>query len=156
MNIEGLTKKAFDAKKKVENYSAILAETKAKLQSYFDKESAAGINSISSEGAIASKRERVDITYFPEKLREKLSKKMFARVTKREYVITDIDGLVELMKEAGIKPNEFKSLLNVKIDVDKESLKKEFDIGNITKEDLDGCYEAKIVKWVDIRASKEG
>jgi len=152
MKIEDLVLKAHEAKLAIEKYSSELASLKQYIQKYFDK-STSGF--VSVDNIIASKRERVDITYFPEKLRESLSKKIFNKVTNKKYYIKDLEGLVELLKEAGVSPSEFKKLIDVEITVNKEAMKQAYEVGDISKEDLAGCYSAKIIKYVQLNEGKE-
>lgn len=155
MKIKDLVIKAYKAKVESERQKVLYDGFRQQIQKHFDKQ-AADTTSIEVDNIVASKRERIDINYLPEKLRQKLDKRLFKKVTNRTYFIKDIDGLVELLREAGIKPKQFKQLIDVAINVNKEELKKMYELGEITKADLDGCYTAKIIKYIDLRAGKGG
>jgi len=154
MNIEEIIRKAFKAKQLSEKFDDELQVCKQLIQQHFDKLAANNATIVKVDDIVASKRERVDIQYFPDKLRESLTKKAFNKVTNRTYIIKDIDGLIEILKEAEISPRDFKKYIEPQITVNKEAIKQLFETGDITKEDLDGCYSAKIVKYIDLRVGK--
>jgi len=153
MNIKDLIKKAFRAKQMSAEFSLEYDSLRKKIQQHFDTNSAENV--IVADGIRVSKRSKIYITYFAEKLREKVSKSTFSKITSRTYYIKDINSLVELLKEAGIKPLQFKKLIDVKIEVKGDAIKQMYEVGDITKEDLDGCYEVKVTNFIDMRQVKE-
>jgi len=153
MNIKGLVKKAFRAKQMSAEFSLEYDNLRKKIQQHFDTNAAENI--IAVDDIRVSKRSKIYIDYFVGKLREKLHKTVFSKVTSRTYYIKDINGLIELMKQAGIKPSQFKKLIDVKIEVNGNMIKQLYEVGDITKEDLDGCYEVKVTNYIDMRQIKE-
>lgn len=125
------------------------------IQEYFDehelKTMAVTVNEINNECLIATKVERVYIDYFVDKLKENLDPEIFNEVVFKKYEVTDMPGLIELLRTSGVNPKDFKKFLNIVITPNKESIKRLYSTGDITKSDLKGCYEAKIVKSIQIK-----
>jgi len=83
---------------------------------------------------------RKQIDFLVDKLEEKFSKENCLDFIDKEYSINDLDGLIKLLKNAGVKPNEFKKFINVKKTANKDKLEQMNNLGEIKKEDLVGCY----------------
>lgn len=94
--------------------------------------------------------ERIYITYFADKLKEKLSKELCSKIIDKQYVIKEISDAVALLKKAGVKPDQFKKILFVNEQVNKEKIRNLFEVGTITKDDLKGCYSATLSKSIQI------
>lgn len=95
--------------------------------------------------------ERIYISYYADKLKEKLGKEKSNEVLDRQYIITDIDSLVKLLKNSGVEAKKFKKYLTIQEQVNKEKIRKLFEVGDITKEDLKGCYDAKLSVSVQLK-----
>jgi hypothetical protein len=104
-----------------------------------------------------TKSEQVRINYLAEKLKEKLSKEIFNEIVDKSYTINDMNGLVRLLKEAGVPASEFKKFINVTENLNVPRIKQLYQIGDITSQDMKGCFEAKIIKGVrmEILADEE-
>lgn len=133
-------------------------EGKKEIQKYFDEQSYNSLSVKVSAGKTLSKSlnlrakisERVTINYDVDELKKALDSEIFNEVTHKRYEINDIDGLIKLLKSAGIKASEFKQFINPVITVDKEAVKRLYNQGDITMKDIKGCYSAKISKSVKI------
>ena len=155
MNVKDIIKNANAIEKQISRLSVELNECKNKIQQFFDKK---GIKNIVVENEdqngltlVANKTERVYIDYDMDKLKEKLDKNVFDKIVVKQYIVVDMEGLVTLLREVGVKPREFKEFIKTIITPNKESLKNLYEIGEITKADLEGCYSAKIVKSIQIK-----
>jgi hypothetical protein len=147
--------------REIEAMQKTLLENKSKIQMYFDKNPDVNIITVTSRNLEkgskvieAKKVERVYIDYDIPALQKKLDKDVFDKIANKQFVVNDMDGLIELLKESGIKPKEFKPFIQVLLTPNKEALKQAYEVGTITKTDLDGCYTAKLVKSVQIKEKK--
>lgn len=131
-------------------------ENKKKIQKFFDEN---GIKTMevpvcetskSETKVICKKTERANIKYDVDKLKEKLDDELFLEVTKRSYTITDIDAMIKLMKESGVRARDFKALIEAKITPDTQAIKRLYDAGEITMSTLKGTYQATISKSIKI------
>lgn len=129
-------------------------ENKKKLQKHFDengtKEIRVDFGGSSKNSVVCKKSERCTIKYDIEKLKQRLDDEVFSEVTKRTYTITDINAMIELMKDAGVKAKDFKALLDVKISPDNSMIRTLYDAGEITMKQLKGTYTATISKTIKI------
>lgn len=158
-NVKQLIRDVYRLGEQIAGLQSILQASKAKIQDYFDKHDIKELEVEPDEmnggpSLIAKKSERVTIEYLVDKLKESLSKDIFNEVVLKDYRITDINGLIALLKKAGIKPDEFKQYIDVTTTPNNEALKQLYAVGDITKEDLKGCYNAKIVKSISIKERK--
>ena len=85
-----------------------------------------------------------------QKLKQKVDSEIFLEITKRSYVITDIDKMIELVKDAGVSAKEFKALIEAVVNVDSQAVKRLYEAGEITMKQLKGTYTAKISKSIKI------
>ena len=135
-------------------------ENKKKIQKYFDdnglKEMEVDIGGTSKTKVVCKKSERATIKYDVDKLKEKLDDEIFIEVTKRSYVIKDIDAMIKLMKDAGVRARDFKALIEAKITPDMQAIKRLYDAGEITMKDLEGTYKATISKAIKITEETGG
>ena len=74
------------------------------------------------------------------KLKRKLGKKKFKAVSTVTCSCFDIDGLAKYVKSLGGEFDVFKSFFNVTTEVDESEVNRLSEIGEITAEDIEGCY----------------
>lgn len=153
-SIENVIVETYKVKKNIDALNKQYNKYKNKIQKYFDENTNLE-DSINAKGIIASKRQRVNITYDIVKLKKKLSKEIFNKIVDKTFIISDINGLVKLLKSKGIKYKEFMEFVNVNTVVNNIAINQAFEVGEITKDDLKGCFDAKITKYVDIRKEKD-
>lgn len=78
-----------------------------------------------------------------DKLKKCLNKTMFKNVVNKTYTINDMDGLISYLKECGVNPKKFKQFIDVTEVVDEKKFDYYYDLGQIKKSDVNGCYEIK-------------
>ena len=91
------------------------------------------------------------------KLKEKLSKDLFKRVTDKTYYIVDMEGLVRYLKKCGVNPKKFKMYVSSDIEVNEQKLDEAFQNEEIDMKQLEGCYSLKLgepymrmTKWDEV------
>ena len=131
-------------------------ENKKKIQQYFDEngikqmEVSVSETSKSKTVVVCKKTERATVKYDVDKLKEKLDDEMFIEVTNRSYQIKDIDAMIKLMRDAGVRARDFKALIEAKITPDTQAIKRLYDAGEITMKQLKGTFKATISKSIKI------
>jgi len=73
----------------------------------------------------------------------------------KNYSINDINKMVILLKKYKVPASEFKKLLNISEEINKQVLDNLYEIGDITDNELVGCYETSIAHSIKITAKKE-
>lgn len=137
-------------------------DNKKKIQEYFDNNNLKHLVVETSTDAtndvkvVCKKYERANIKYDIEKLKKKLDDELFIEVTNRSYIIKDINTMISLVKDAGIKAKEFKELIEPKITVNSQAIKNLYDVGELTMKDLKGAYTATISKSIKISEETGG
>ena len=131
-------------------------ENKKKIQQYFDENGIKQMEVPVSESSkrktvvVCKKTERATVKYDVDKLKEKLDDEMFIEVTNRSYQIKDIDAMIKLMRDAGVRARDFKALIEAKITPDTQAIKRLYDAGEITMKQLKGTFKATISKSIKI------
>lgn len=78
------------------------------------------------------------------KLKENIEKPVLKKMLKKKYIITDFDGLVKYMKTCGVDPKRFKKYLEVEEQVDTEMVDHLYEVGAITRKQVEGCYNVQM------------
>lgn len=86
---------------------------------------------------------RKTIVWDVDKLKENLSSEVFNEISEKQYVIEDMQGLVKYLKSCGVNPKKFKKFLTVETKIIDSKVNELSEVGNITEEDIDGCYKLK-------------
>lgn len=86
---------------------------------------------------------RKSIVWDVEKLKKTLDKDLTDQFIEKKYIVNNMQGLIKLLKEAGVKPKEFKKFITVEEKVNQQKMNELSEIGEIDKEDIGGCYELK-------------
>lgn len=81
------------------------------------------------------------ITWDLDKLSKKLDKELLNEITDKEYSINDFNGLVKYLKSCGVDPKKFKKFIDVKKSVNNKKVDELSQMGEISIDDLTGCYE---------------
>lgn len=99
---------------------------------------------------------RKTIKWDVDKLKKKLPVELLAEIIVKEYHIVDMPGLVKYLKSCGVNPNKFKQYISVEEKVNQQAINELSEIGDITAQDIEGCYELKQAEgYLTINAKKE-
>ena len=99
---------------------------------------------------------RKSIKWNVDKLKEKLPVELCAEIIEKEYQVNDMPGLIKYLKSCGVNPRKFKKYLNVVEKVNQQKINELSEVGDITADDIDGCYEVKQTEgYLTINAKKE-
>lgn len=92
-------------------------------------------------------------------LKKKLDKKVYNRVVHKQYIINDMEGLIEYLKSCGVDPKVFKTFLTINEEVNNKLLDDLGAQGEFNIEDLKGCYEvienAGYIKVTECKGKEE-
>jgi len=136
-----------ELKVKKENIEAEYDKRRDILIKAFDNSAS---NSMATDSHTATCRKSLIIAYDIEKLEKKLPKELGKQIIDKEVVVVNYAGLTSLLREAGIKPKQFKDLIEVRKAVNNDAIKQLFDTNQLSLEDIDGCYNAQIRKSITI------
>lgn len=99
---------------------------------------------------------RKTIKWDVDKLKKKLPIELLAEIIGKEYHIVDMPGLVKYLKSCGVNPKKFKQYISVEEKVNQQAINELSEIGDITAQDIEGCYELKQAEgYLTINAKKE-
>jgi len=96
--------------------------------------------------------EKVNISYNINNLKNKLDKSLLAKIIDKKYEILDFEIFKTLFKKLGGKPSQIKSVIEVEETINKNMINELFEKGDITKEDLKGCYDASLTKYLMVKS----
>lgn len=160
INIKAVIEETYNLSEESKEIDARIKSNKKVLQQYFDEnEDDLFSNSITTENGIkATKVTSAYITYDGVKLERNLKKNnkkdYIERAIKKVYTIVDIQAFIQFVKLANITPHGIKRHLKIDRIVQKDTVKRMFENGELTKEDLDGCMDTKLVDSIRITKIK--
>lgn len=104
---------------------------------------------------VVKKIEKTSIEWDAEKLEKRVDKSIAKQVIKRHYRISDMQGLIQYLKSCGVNPVIFKKFILVDKSVDEEAVNWLGDIGQLSVNQISGCYVVKANKpYFTITAKK--
>lgn len=85
--------------------------------------------------------QKTKINWDVKKLKSRLSKNIFGQVVQKSYEIMDMQGLIKYLRTCGVDPKIFRQYINVSSVVDESEIDRLSEVGEISKADIEGCYE---------------
>lgn len=95
---------------------------------------------------VIKKVEKTSIEWDAEKLEKKVEKSIAKQVIKKQYRISDMQGLIQYLKSCGVDPTMFKKFILVDKTVDEKAVDRLGDTGQLTVKQISGCYVVKSQK----------
>ena len=123
----------------IKGLNMLLDQKKSLCKEYFQK---SGKRSISNEQLTIYTQEKTKVDYDIEEIEGKIDKDLCKKFIDKKVEILNQKALMSLLKTHGVNKREMGKCLFVVKKVNEDKLRKLFDSGEITIEDLDGCYEA--------------
>lgn len=109
-----------------------------------EKEVSFSYNEIAVNTVLNIKKvQKVSVEFDADKTEKVLDKSLRDEVISKRYEITDIEGLIEYLKECGVNPKRFKSYISVEKSVDVSALENLVATGKVNESDFEGCYSVK-------------
>lgn len=78
------------------------------------------------------------------KLKKSVPTKIQKKIIKKDYKITNMQGLKKYLKCCGVNPNEFRKYIEVVETVDEKEVQQLGDLGELSLSELSGCYDIKV------------
>ena len=126
----------------------LLQNKKAIMAKFFEK---SGKRRVDNDQCIVFVKENTKIEYNVDAILEKIDEELTTQFVKKEREVVDWGGFVKFLKGQGINSKELRRFISVRKKVDEDKLKKLYDLGKLSIEDLSGCYEAKVTKSVTLK-----
>lgn len=126
----------------------LLKNKKAIMAKFFET---TGRNRVDNDECTVFVRETTKIEYDVDAILEKVPEELTTQFVKRERKVVDWKGFVRFLKNSGVNPKELRRFMSITKSVDEDALKKLYEAGKLSIEDLSGCYEAKVSKAVTLR-----
>lgn len=154
VNVKQVVEEIGNLKIRITELEHILSEKKKVMAHYFEK---SGKNTFSSGGTTVYVQTKTTIDYDIPALKKKLDRDLYEQIVDRKYVISDINGFKKFIDAPDIPFtfSDLKPFISVEKSVNKDQLSKLYEIGEISLNDLDGCYNAKVTKTVAQRIKPE-
>lgn len=149
-------KRVYSLGKRLEALKAEYDSERAALQDYFDKKALKRVEVVTGTSVItASKIERITINYIAEKLKERLDREKYNEIVQKRCIVNNYEGLKELLRKHGVRFKEFSEHVQVFDEVKKDTVKELYEVGDITNEELKGCYTATVTKFIQFKEMKK-
>lgn len=95
---------------------------------------------------VVKKVEKTSIEWDAEKLEKRVEKSIAKQVIKKQYRISDMQGLIQYLRSCGVDPTIFKKFILVDKTVDEKAVDRLGDTGQLTVKQISGCYVVKSQK----------
>lgn len=92
--------------------------------------------------------------FFYEQLQKTLDKKTYNKVINKTVTIDDVNALIKTLKWYGVPPKEFKTYITVHHEVDIEKVDSLIEIGEISIDEIQGCYSVEFNEDIRVRKTK--
>lgn len=135
-------------KKQISTLESYLTIKKQEFSQYFKS---SGERTASNGSITVYVQQKTSIDYDIAKLEEKLEADLLSEFVDKTYTIPDWKAFKKFLKENDIPAKELKPYISVEKQVNEEKLSKLYDSGEITLQDLEGCYNAKVTNSVAMR-----
>ena len=135
----------------INGLTMLLSDRKAILARYFDK---SGERQVSNDDCIVYVQERVKIDYDVDALKEVLPVEVYQDVVQVERKVKDWRKMVRFLRSKGFTKDDirdFKKMFDVTKTVDQNKLSKYHEKGEVSMQDLKGCYDASVKKSVVLK-----
>lgn len=93
---------------------------------------------------LVNKIRKKTILWNADKLKKKLNKNHYSEAVDKTYTISNMPGLIKYLKRCGVDPVKFKSFIDVAETVNETKLNNLYELGEISKADIEGCYDVKM------------
>lgn len=154
--IKKLVKETYKMQQQADELKNKIAENRKLIQEYFDSDANVQANELIVDDIKVTKITSAYVTYNGVKLEKNLKKNgkknLINSIIKKDYAIINIKAFLELIKLTAITPTQIKSHLRIDRTIDGKAIERLFEKGELTKQDLEGCMDSKIVN--SIRFSK--
>lgn len=128
-----------------------LTDAVGKKRVIFDAEA------MNDDGILSVRKvEKTSIEWDADKLERKLPKSVAKKVIKKKYSIADMNGLIEYLKSCGVDPKVFKRYLAIDKTVDVKAVDQLGNVGEISVQQISGCYIVKCHKPYFTLSVKKG
>lgn len=112
---------------------------------------------LDSSGTLSVKMvERTSIEWDAKKIEKRVPREVAKKVIRKQYYITDMNGLVRYLKSCGVDPNIFKMYLRIEKSVDQNEVDRLGELGQISVRAISGCYIVKCQKPYFTLSVKKG
>ena len=129
----------------------LLQHKKDQMAKYF---TVTGQKSVANDECTVYVQERTKIEYDVDAILDAIGKEEAKRFVDWSYSIPDFKRFALFLKSNGITPKDVRPFLSVTKEVNQDKLTKLYEQGEITLEDLEGCYTASVTKSVALRMNK--
>lgn len=99
--------------------------------------------------------ENKKVQFNSEMIEQIVDKEVFNEIVDRTYTISNYDGLVDYLKSIGANPKIFKEFIHCEKQINKDKLNQLSELGDISLDDLEGCYTVSVISsYVKITESE--
>lgn len=150
VDIKKVVEETATIKNKIETLEDLLSKRKKILLAYMEKTG----ETCKGNGISCFIQERVKIEYNKEELKNKLDKELYNEIIQKEYSIEDFDEFKKILKDNNISLKKFKGIIRKEEKIDEQKISNLFEEGELTLDDISGCYNVTGKKSVIIKNIK--
>jgi hypothetical protein len=132
-------KNKYDEIKK--SYETEKKSLEKKIKDFLNTHGTKGVIVYDGDTAIDAKLvQSTKVIFDAEAIENKFDKEFCNEVIIKKYTINNYDGLVKYLKSCGVNSKIFKEYISVEKTVDTPTLNNMFDLGELSLDNMQGCY----------------
>lgn len=135
-------------KNQIDGLELLLKNKKKVLAKYFD---VSDKRSLSNEECTVYVQEKTSISYDILALERELPKEILSKILNKTYIIDNPEGMSNYLLNKGVNFKELKAYIKVDKSVNEKGMEALYDSGELSIEDLEGCYDAKVNKSIVLK-----
>lgn len=95
------------------------------------------------EKIVVTRIQNSKVEFNPDKLEKVLGKELSQNVIQKQYEIVNIEGLISCLRDCGVSSKMFRNFISIRKFVNVKELEKLEELGQISAEQIKGCYSIK-------------
>lgn len=131
-----------------------VAKNKVEIKKALGTKDSASFKNAEGNEFLVSRKDSAVITFDAVKAKEKLDPKRFKAISNQKLMINDYAALIDLLKDYGVPPKEFKQFVEAEFTIDAEKLDHLLELEEITVEEIKEFSHAEFEDEIKIRKVK--
>lgn len=156
--LAGLVEESGDLKEKISSDTKRLEMLIHNIKTIYvqscEKEKSTPSPIITSTNYSATMQKRLTLEYFPEKLKEKVSKELYEEMVDKTYVLENAEEFFKELRKLKVPVKLVKKYIHSETTISKKKIQDLYDEGTISLSDLAGCYKANVTRVVKVEGKK--
>ncbi len=152
--IGSLVEQTYHQEKTLHGLTHKVANNKNDIKKALGTRDSATFKNVDGGEFLVSRKDKAVITFDVDKAKETLDNERFKKITTQKLFINDYMSLIQLLKEYGVPPKEFKQFVDAEFNIEPDKLDHLLEIDEITLDEARAFSHATFEDEIKIRKVK--